>query len=989
MQTEHRICVPGRFLWWGTIFLVVVAGVSCLQLQETAEQLLTDARAAFASGQYAEAEQLALRVANEFPESPAALILAGQAAIRQRHAAAAVAYLDRVPHDGSDAAVHADFLAGDVLLNGLYRLSDAEQRFRRVLSVNPRHVDANQHLAYLLGLCGRNREAAPCRLELLRQGTFTSTDLLLLALRDTARENADALAECVRRSPDDPLAQLGAAVVALRLRDRERAERLLRQVVALCPEMCEAQVRLGTLLRETSNTAGFLEWHSRLPPVAGERPETWALRGDFAHEQGDVTGAARCYWESLRRDPCYQRSAYQLGQALIALGQPDQAAPFVDRASMLQDILLIMKRFTTAPDITAVRRTSRLCEKLGMLWEAWGWSRVALDRDPQLAWAEATIRRLTPRLTPDLPRTSTEADPAQQIDLSELSMPHWESIRQTSPSAGAQFSGHSTHFAEESAAARLNFTYFNDADPRREAARPFEFTGGGVAVIDYDGDGWPDVYLTQGCRWPPRPGQVEHLDRLFRNLGDGRFEDVTRAAGLIEDRYSQGVSVGDYNNDGFPDLYIANLTANRLWRNNGDGTFRDVTAESGTAGDQWTTSCVLADLNGDTLPDIYAVNYLAGDDVFERICRTADGRARICTPHDFDPAQDQLYLNVGDGRFRESTKESGIYVPQGKGLGVVAADLTATGKLNLFVANDTDGNSYFVNETSGAGEPSLFRERAIRSGLAFDRNGITQACMGVAVGDANADGLIDLFVTNYYDEANTLYLQQPGDVFRDATQETGLREPGLPMLGFGTQFVDGELDGHLDLIVTNGHVGDYQSDGIPYHMRPQYFHNAGTGQFMELPSKSLGPYFQRKLLGRGLARLDWNRDGREDVIVSHLDSPAALLTNRTVSAGHFLAITLRGVECSRDAIGTIVRLTSDGRTWSRQLVAGDGYHASNQRQLIFGLGAHDRVDTMTIRWPSGLSRTFTSPPVDEQLLAIEGRTQLVRMSAVELLSLSP
>ncbi len=991
MQTDHCPRILAGILWLSVVFLsVVFLGVlGDWVFRKSAEQLLTQAQAAYAQGQYAEAEQLALRVASDSPQSPDALLVAGQAAIKQRRAADAVGYFDRIRDDGSDVALEAHFLAGDMLLNALYRLSDAEQRFRRVLAVNPRHVRANQHQAYLLGLCGRIREAIPCRLALLRQGAFTPTDLLLLALRETARENADVLAEYIRRSPDDPLVRLGAAVAALRQRQVDRAEELLREVIAVAPELSEAQLRLGSLLLETDKTVKFQEWNGRLPAPADDRPETWALRGTFAQTHGKLRGAARCYWESLRRDPCYQRAAYQLGQVLLALEEPEKAAPFIDRAAMLQDLLLLMKRHTTAPDAATIRRTSQLCEKLGMLWEAWGWSRMALERDPQLEWAERMVQRLVPFLNPDLARTSRDADPTRKIDLSDFPMPRWESMRKASPLSSASSIGHATQFADEASSSLLNFTYFNDTDPRTPIARPFEFTGGGVAVLDYDEDGWPDVYLTQGCHWPPRDEQVEHLDRLFHNRGNGRFEDVTEAAGLVEDRYSQGVTVGDYNSDGYPDLYIANLDGNRLYHNNGDGTFSDVTAETGTGGDRWTTSCLLADLNGDAWPDIYAVNYLAGSDVFERVCRNSRGEPRICTPHDFDPAQDQLYLNVGDGRFEEWTDEGGIKVLHGKGLGIVAAELTGTGRLNLIVANDTDGNGYFVNETENLGEPPLFREGAMGSGLAFDRDGLTQACMGIAAGDVNADGLIDLFVTNYHDEANTLYLQQPGSLFRDASQEAGLREPSLPMLGFGTQFLDGELDGHPDLIVTNGHVGDYRNDGIPYHMRPQYFRNLGAGRFVELSADSLGPYFQQVFLGRGLARLDWNRDGREDVVVSHLDAPVALLTNRTSDAGHCLAIRLKGVAGSRDAIGTTVRLASDDQTWSRQLTAGDGYQASNQRQLIFGLGACDRVDELIVQWPSGLSQRFPSPPIDLEFLAIEGRGQLVRMSSKGFVSLSP
>jgi len=961
----------------GILVLGIFAGVCYWVFRLSPEQLLREAERAFAQHQFVQAETLARSVVTDSPHFAGALLLAGKASIRRGRPDDAVGYLDRVPDDSNETVVEARFMAGEILLTRLFRPTEAEQRFRRVLMQNPEHVPSHRLLARLMVLYGRRWEAIALRLELLRLDSFTSNDLAFLAEPETFRENLSLLATSARRNLTDPLVKLGTAS-ALRQHESARAEALLREVLVAAPNLIEAQVRLGSTLLDSGRTTDFLAWNAQLPPVVESHPETWALRGDYANSQGDFRGAARCYWNSLRCDPCRQRATYQLGQMLLALKKNEQAAVFLERSAMLQDVQLLMKRYTINPEDT-MHQAAGLCEKLGLLWEAWGWSRMALLNNPQLTWATETVQRLTPLLTPDLTRVSPDADVTRMVDLSDIPVPRWESTGNDSQLADTVPVDHNIQFGDEASSAGLSFTYFNDADPRTPAARPFEFTGGGVAILDYDGDGWPDLYLTQGCQFPLQDDQVEHVDRLFRNLGNGRFEDVTKAACLREDRYSQGVTVGDYNDDGHPDLYVANLDVNRQYRNNGDGTFSDVTYETGTGGDGWTTSCLMADLNGDAWPDIYAVNYLAGSDVFERICRHSGGKPRMCTPYDFEAAQDQLYLNLGDGRFEEWTNEGGINVSHGKGLGIVAVDLTGTGRPNLFVANDTDANCYFVNETSSPETPPLLRESAIESGLAFERNGLTQACMGVAVGDANADGLIDLFVTNYYDEANTLYLQQPGGWFRDATRQAGLLEPSLPVLGFGTQFIDGELDGYLDLIATNGHVEDNRSRNIPYQMRPQYFCNRGGKQFEELSAESLGPFFQRDVLGRGLARVDWNRDGREDVVISHLDAPAALLTNRTLNTGHFLAIQLRGVRTSRDAIGTTVQIRVGDKTWIQQLTAGDGYQASNQRQLIFGLGRRNHVDDLIINWPSGLSQSFTSPPIDTELFAIENRQDLMKM----------
>jgi ASPIC/UnbV protein/VCBS repeat protein len=528
------------------------------------------------------------------------------------------------------------------------------------------------------------------------------------------------------------------------------------------------------------------------------------------------------------------------------------------------------------------------------------------------------------------------------------------------------------------AEAGVAFRYFAGSDSSEHGRRMFQFTGGGVAVLDYDADGWPDLYLAQGCRWPPVAGQTEHLDRLYRNRGDGTFEDVTAQGRLAEDRFGQGVAVGDFNNDGFPDLYIANIGANRLYMNQGDGTFEDVTQSAGIEGEAWTSSCLLADLNGDGLPDVYDVNYVQSADVYERIC-SQNGKPRACAPTVFEPQPDRFYLNLGNGRFAERTEAAGMNVGGGNGLGIVAGDFDGSGRLSLFVANDQDANFYWSNETARPGASPQFVERGVLAGLAYDSDGKALACMGVAAGDADGDGRLDLFVTNYYEEPNTLYLQDSSGTFIDATTASGLRTPSYRMLGFGTQFIDGELDGYPDLIVTNGHVEDLSERQVPYEMPPQYFRGLGGGKFAELPAAELGEFFEGEYLGRGLARLDWNRDGREDFVISHLDAPTALVSNVSRETGHYLAVQLRGVRSSRDAIGAEVAIEAAGRRRTQWLTAGDGYQASNQRQLVFGLGAEERVERLHIRWPSGRRQEFAGLAADQALIFVEGSPRATRL----------
>jgi hypothetical protein len=451
---------------------------------------------------------------------------------------------------------------------------------------------------------------------------------------------------------------------------------------------------------------------------------------------------------------------------------------------------------------------------------------------------------------------------------------------------------------------------------------------------------------------------------------------VATSAHLIEDRYSQGASAGDIDSDGSPDLFVANVGQNRLFQNLGDGTFDDVTAAAGLTAAAWSTSAALADLDGDGLSDLYVVNYLGGSDVTERLCRSPDGKPRECDPHDFPAARDEVYRNLGDGRFADHRSDWGMNAETGKGLGVVVGRLSPDDECAVLVANDTDGNLFFRRPRGG----DRFEQDALLTGVKFDAEGRSLACMGVAVGDATGDGLLDLVVTNYYDESNMFFIQQPGGgLFLDEAGRGGLRLPSLKMLGFGTQWLDADLDGWLDLIVVNGHVARERRAGIPYEMSPQIFRNLGdaegrsAGEFVDV-SATAGNWFEGRYLGRGLATLDWNRDGRTDFVVGQQDSPCRLVTNDSTPRGRSVSLTLRGRHGERDAIGTVVRVRSQGREQVFSLTAGDGYMASNQRTLLLtpGESLPDGTVMLEITWPSGMMESRALPDGIRAAIAVEG-----------------
>jgi hypothetical protein len=421
-------------------------------------------------------------------------------------------------------------------------------------------------------------------------------------------------------------------------------------------------------------------------------------------------------------------------------------------------------------------------------------------------------------------------------------------------------------------------------------------------------------------------------------------------------------------------LYVANIGANRLLINNGDGTFTDMTEKLRLTTSAWTTSCLIVDLNADGSPDLFDVNYLEGEAIYRKICEE-----HSCTPQAYKFARDHLHLSQGDGTVRYF--EIGGEDRWGAGLGIVAfrddGPSANAARPSVFIANDHEPNFFLVNSPADNSHNLSLAELAFARGLAVNKDGKPTACMGVASGDVNGDGLLDLFVTNYKEEANNLYLQSAGGHFSDAIAGTGLMAPGIPYVGWGTQLFDADNDGRLDLIVANGHVGDFRKEGLECDMPTQFFENKGGGQFEELPPEVVGPFFGRKLLGRSVATLDWNRDGLTDVVVCPIAAPVALLTNHTAEGGRVLTVRLHAVSTARDTIGTVVTIATPAGEIRQQLTAGDGYQATNERVLRFGLGSIAAVGRMVVEWPSGVAQIVESVPADALIDVIEGRREPV------------
>lgn len=514
--------------------------------------------------------------------------------------------------------------------------------------------------------------------------------------------------------------------------------------------------------------------------------------------------------------------------------------------------------------------------------------------------------------------------------------------------------------------------------------------GSGVGWLDYDNDGFPDLYCGQGEEWrrakkkKSDASAVVLSNRLFRNQGMNQFQDVTAMAGLISIGYSMGIAVGDYNHDGFEDLYVSQFGRNLLYCNNGDGTFSKTSQSAHVDDPGFGASCTWADLNGDGLLDLYVVNYLEIDREKYPICsRKVDGSRVyfICHPRYVRGQYDVIYRNLGNGSFLNVSKKAGLHSePARQGLGVFAADFDRDGDMDVYIANDSVANQLWVNNGHG-----VFTDQALVAGVAFNRAGDREAGMGIAGADYNNDGKIDLFVTNYYGETNTLYRNEGALFFLDVTDETGLATPSRMRLGFGASFLDMNNDGWEDLFVTNGHVHDRLAQlgrNEPYEQEPQVLLNQ-AGKWFRNVSQLAGPFFQKKQVGRGSAVADFNRDGLPDLAISHLNGKLVLLENRSVTVNQSIGLQLIGTTSNRSAIGAIVELTVASEKLTRYCRGSSSYLSADENWVLSGVGKSQGPVTANVIWPEGKTEIWSGLQPGKRYTLIEGASDSQDLSQIQ------
>ena len=522
------------------------------------------------------------------------------------------------------------------------------------------------------------------------------------------------------------------------------------------------------------------------------------------------------------------------------------------------------------------------------------------------------------------------------------------------------------HFVDVSRHAGVAFQHTNGASPDKHLV---ETMGSGGLFFDYDNDGWIDIFLVDGGSLADAAVAKRARHRLFRNRGNGTFDDVTEKSGIRHREYGMGACAGDYDGDGRTDLYLTNFGPNILYRNLGNGAFSDVTSAARVGDSKWSASCAFADLDRDGDLDLWVTNYVAADRSKSPLCPDSRSGPRFyCHPLKYDPLPNTLYRNDGRGAFSDVTAASGVGALRSNGMGVVVSDFNEDGWPDVFVANDSLPNFLFRNNRN-----LQFAETALAAGVAVATDGQPRAGMGIDTGDYDGDGQMDLVITNLDFQMHTLHRALGKGLFGNATIESGVGYPTLPFVGFGVAFLDFDNDTQLDIAIVNGHVLDNAPQfraGSTYQQRKLLFRNTTQRRFSEI-GRTMGAAFVAEKVGRGLATGDIDNDGDLDLLVTNNGQPAELLRNEGAT-GNALLVRLRGPRGNPEGIGARIRVTAGTRTLIREVKAGSSYLSQNDLRAHFGLGTATAVERIDVQWPTGESETVKSVAANQIVTIQQG-----------------
>ncbi len=923
---------------------------------------LTQAETEIAAGRYSSARQRLAALAAWTAQDEVAYQL-GVCEEKLGRNEAALAAWGRVSSGSVRAA--AATVGRSRLLRAMGRLSEAEVVLRDAWRPgDPAVQEVARELETIARIEGRKLDAR----SIIVQSWYGSNDPSLVIKRlFTLDEVTNMPTDFIRQAlapaleADDDRAWLGQANLALWEGRLDDASRLLAQCRKRNPDDQPVWVATLNLAMATGDfTLGKAAvGHIRSQPFLGA--EILHIQAWLAGGEGSPQREAKLLEATLEQDPGNALARDRLAELALASGQTDRAQQL-----RLKQAEMNALRVRYATLLKADERTKHIDElldlatRIGRQIDARGWRLIKEGK--------AASEALWPDMMLTAPLTLADV-----IGYDQFHQPESVALKSGSerglPSKRTETTSIMPSLEDDAEARGLKFYHDNGHTKRNPP--PTEAMCGGVALLDYDGDGWLDVYAVQGGPFPPTGSPSTEGDRLFRNLGSGRFEDVTDRSNIggFSKGYGHGVTVGDYDNDGHPDLFVTRWHGYALYRNKGNGTFEDVTEPTGLGGDRdWPTSAAFADLDNDGDLDLYVCHYLLYQPENVKRCEHPEAPSRHdCMPLDFPKLPDHVFRNDA-GRFVDVTQAAGFVDPNGRGLGVVAAHLDDDDQIDLYVANDMTANYLFRNLGG-----FRFEEVGQVAGVAASADGLFKSGMGVACGDLDGDGRLDLAVTNYFGESTSFSRNVGGGFFVDDTVGIGLQSPSRPLLGFGIAFFDANNDGWLDLLSVNGHVLDGRPR-TPWMMPMQLLTGGPGGRLSDVTSQA-GKALGVPRLGRGLAIGDIDNDGREDALVLAQNEPLICLHNETSARDHFVTFELKGVKSNRDAVGARVKLSASGRVRVAERTGGGSYQSASGPRLQFGLGGASQVDWVEVRWPSGQVDRFEKLAVDAAYTIREGSRQ--------------
>lgn len=959
-----RFSPPRRWPPWTAVVAVLIVIAAVLGWRWTKSNPSADAqwraiRIAIEEHRAHDVEAGLVRWLDAHPDDGTARFLLGELFVGQGRTNEARRALEGL-RESDRAWVSAQSLLGELAIKERDAAA-AEQTFRRAAERDPTAVPPRQRLIYLFSLEHRAEEARAVLWELYR---ITGSPTLLADIvfqlgnsEDDVRENAPELKEFLAHSPGDPWVRRASGLTLLY---QERPADAFPHLEAAAQAIeNDLHGRFG--LAECRILLGQpFDAHDALGPMPehpGDTSQWWLFRGRLEESQGRIADAAASLQKAVSANAKNREAHARLGQVLARIGDRAGARAHLDRAETLRrseaTLKLEARKVRSQPaNPERFEHLGELCADAGLPAEARAWFEQTIRRDPTRQSAQAALARL-----------SASTDPVPQ----SLFCPRLVSTPQAIAGDDRAPVGSTVappRFEDVASQSGLRFSY--DCGERGDLFLA-DTMGGGVGLLDHDGDGWLDIYFVNGCTLPCDPRHERGPNRLFRNRRDGTFEDVTDRAGVAGRGYGMGCVAGDFDNDGRDDLFVTGFGQTILYRNMGDGRFVDVTEHARVGSTRWTTAAGFGDLDGDGDLDLVVACYVEADPQNSPPCRDSTGKPIHCAPGRFPAEPNYLFRNNGDGTFTDVSRDSGVGAHSGRSLGMAIADWDDDGRLDIFFANDASPNFLFRN-LGGL----KFEEVGLASGVGLAGSGRATASMGVVAEDLDSDGRLDLLHTNFVNESCTLRRGLGSGLFADVTLEAGLDGPTRAKTGFGAVALDANNDGVPDLFLANGHVDDRPWINSPMAQTAQLFMGRGVGRF---GFDSVGPeassYFGRAVVGRGAAAGDFDNDGRVDLVVVHRDAPVSLLRNRT-PGGHWLGLRLRGAKSSRSPIGARVTCRAGQRIITRWLTSGTSYLSANDPRLWFGLGDAHTVDFLEVRWPSGAVQRSEQLPVDRILDLDEG-----------------